>query len=165
MTERYGIIQPRIGVNLVSANRTQFAKVFSGHVGVDLYTTAVSDVYQDLFHEGSYVGKGIYDVDAFEAALAGRVPENTLLSHDLFEGFYARTGLGTDIHLVDDYPAHVSRSTQPVSTAGCAATGRSPGGYGGRCRTRPDVAPGIRSRRFRAGRSSTIFAAASCRRH
>ena len=105
VTEGYGIIQPRIGVNLVSANRTQFAKVFSGHVGVDPYTTAVSDVYQDLFHEGSYVGKGIYDVDAFEAALAGRVPENTLLSHDLFEGFYARTGLVTDIHLVDDYPA------------------------------------------------------------
>ena len=83
-----------------------FARVFSGHVGVDPYTTAVSDVYQDMFHEGSYVGKGIYDVDAFEAALAGRVPENTLLSHDLFEGFYARAGLVTDIDLVDDYPAH-----------------------------------------------------------
>ena len=71
--------------------------MFSGHVGVDPYTTAVSDVYQDLFHEGSYVGKGIYDVDAFDAALAGRVPENPLLSHDLFEGFYARAGLCTDI--------------------------------------------------------------------
>ena len=105
VTEGYGVIQPRIGVNLVSANRTTFAKVFSGHVGIDPYTTAVSDVYQDLFHEGSYVGKGIYDVDAFEAALAGRIPENTLLSHDLFEGFYARTGLVTDVHLVDDYPA------------------------------------------------------------
>jgi cyclic beta-1,2-glucan synthetase len=80
-------------------------QVFSGHVGVDPYTTAVSDVYQDLFHEGSYVGKGIYDVDAFDAALADRVPENTLLSHDLFEGFYARAGLCTDSHLVDDYPA------------------------------------------------------------
>ena len=74
--------------------------------GVDPYTTAVSDVYQDLFHEGSYVGKGIYDVDAFEAALANRVPENALLSHDLFEGFYARAGLVTDTHLVDDYPSH-----------------------------------------------------------
>ena len=71
----------------------RFRSVFSGHVGVDPYTTAVSDLYQDMFHEGSYVGKGIYDVDAFEAALAGRVPENTLLSHDLFEGFYARAGL------------------------------------------------------------------------
>jgi cyclic beta-1,2-glucan synthetase len=106
VTEGYGVLQPRIGVNAVSANRTAFAKVFSGHVGVDPYTTAVSDVYQDLFHEGSFVGKGIYDVDAFDAALANRVPENALLSHDLFEGFYARAGLCTDIHLVDDYPSH-----------------------------------------------------------
>jgi cyclic beta-1,2-glucan synthetase len=106
VTEGYGVLQPRIGVNLVSANRTAFAKVFSGHVGVDPYTTAVSDIYQDLFHEGSYVGKGIYDVDAFDAALAGRVPEQTLLSHDLFEGFYARAGLCADVHLVDDYPSH-----------------------------------------------------------
>ena len=106
ITEGYGVLQPRIAVNLVSANRTTFAKVFSGHVGLDPYTTAVSDVYQDLFHEGSYVGKGIYDVNAFEAALANRVPENRLLSHDLFEGSYARAGLCTDIDLVDDYPAH-----------------------------------------------------------
>ena len=105
VTEGYGVLQPRVGVDVVSANRTAFAKVFSGHVGVDPYTTAVSDVYQDLFHEGSYVGKGIYDVDAFDAALANRVPENTLLSHDLFEGFYARAGLCTDIHLIDDYPS------------------------------------------------------------
>ena len=74
-------------------------------MGIDPYTTAVSDVYQDVFHEGSYVGKGIYDVDAFEAALEGRVPENRLLSHDLFEGSYARTALCTDIQLVDDYPS------------------------------------------------------------
>jgi cyclic beta-1,2-glucan synthetase len=106
VTEGYGVLQPRVTVSLVSANRTAFAKVFSGHVGLDPYTTAVSDVYQDLFHEGSYVGKGIYDVSAFEAAVSGRVPENTLLSHDLFEGFYARAGLCTDIHLVDDYPSN-----------------------------------------------------------
>ena len=106
VTEGYGVLQPAVGVDLVSANRTWFAKVFSGHVGIDPYTTAVSDVYQDLFHEGSYVGKGIYEVDAFEAALNGRVPENRLLSHDLFEGSYARTALCTDIQLVDDYPAH-----------------------------------------------------------
>jgi cyclic beta-1,2-glucan glucanotransferase len=104
VTEGYGVLQPRVSVNLVSANRSLFSQVFSGHVGVDPYTTAVSDVYQDLFHEGSYVGKGIYDVDAFEAALANRIPENTLLSHDLFEGFYARAGLVTDIDLVDAYP-------------------------------------------------------------
>ena len=105
VTEGYGVLQPKVAVSLVSANRTAFAKVFSGHVGLDPYTTAVSDVYQDLFHEGNYVGKGIYDVDAFSAALRGRVAENTLLSHDLFEGFYARAGLCTDIDLIDDYPA------------------------------------------------------------
>ncbi len=106
VTEGYGVLQPRIDVSVVSASRSAFSRIFSGHVGVDPYTTAVSDVYQDLFHEGSYVGKGIYDVDAFDAALAGRVPENRLLSHDLFEGFYARTGLCTDVSLVDDYPSH-----------------------------------------------------------
>ena len=106
VTEGYGVLQPRIAVDLVSANRSTFARVFAGHVGLDPYTTAVSDVYQDLFHEGSYVGKGIYHVDAFEAALERRVPENTLLSHDLFEGSYARAGLCSDIHLVDDYPSH-----------------------------------------------------------
>ena len=106
VTQGYGVLQPAVGVDIVSANRSRFAKIFSGHVGIDPYTTAVSDVYQDLFHEGSYVGKGIYDVDAFEAALEGRVPENRLLSHDLFEGSYARTALCTDIQLVDDYPAH-----------------------------------------------------------
>ncbi len=105
VTEGYGVLQPRISVSVVSAGRTFFAQIFSGHVGVDPYTTAVSDLYQDMFGEGSYVGKGIYDVDAFERSLAGRVPENTLLSHDLFEGFYARAGLVTDIDLVDDYPA------------------------------------------------------------
>ena len=106
VTEGYGVLQPRVGVSLESASRTPFALVFSGHVGIDPYTSAVSDVYQDLFHEGSFVGKGIYDVDAFSAALAHRVPENTLLSHDLFEGSYARTGLCTDIHVVDDYPSN-----------------------------------------------------------
>jgi cyclic beta-1,2-glucan synthetase len=104
VVEGYGVLQPRVQVSVESASRTTFARVYSGHVGIDPYTTAVSDVYQDLFHEGSFVGKGIYDVDAFDAALALRVPENTLLSHDLFEGFYARAGLCTDIELVDDYP-------------------------------------------------------------
>jgi cyclic beta-1,2-glucan glucanotransferase len=105
VTEGYGVLQPRISVSVVSANRTIFSQIFSGHVGVDPYTTAVSDLYQDMFGEGSYVGKGIYDVDAFEKTLENRIPENTLLSHDLFEGFYARAGLVTDIDLVDDYPA------------------------------------------------------------
>jgi cyclic beta-1,2-glucan synthetase len=106
VTEGYGVLQPRVQVSIESAGRTAFAQVFAGHVGLDPYTTAVSDVYQDLFHEGSYVGKGIYEVDAFETALHGRVPENALLSHDLFEGLYARAGLCTDIDLVDDYPSN-----------------------------------------------------------
>jgi cyclic beta-1,2-glucan synthetase len=106
VTEGYGILQPRVAVSVVSANRTRFSRIFSGHVGIDPYTTAVSDVYQDLFHEGSYVGKGIYEVDAFEASLDSRVPANSLLSHDLFEGSFARAALCTDIHVIDDYPFH-----------------------------------------------------------
>ncbi|HJS46574.1 MAG TPA: hypothetical protein VJ773_01170, partial [Gemmatimonadales bacterium] len=101
----YGILQPRVGVTLPSAHRSRFAAIHSGHPGVDPYTTAVSDVYQDLFGEGSFTGKGIYDVDAFEEATHGRFPENTLLSHDLIEGNYARAGLATDITVFDDYPA------------------------------------------------------------
>jgi cyclic beta-1,2-glucan synthetase len=100
----YGILQPRVGVSLPSAYRSRFAAIYSGHPGVDPYTTAVSDVYQDLFGEGSFTGKGIYDVDVFEQATRGRFPENTLLSHDLIEGSYARAGLATEIVLHDDYP-------------------------------------------------------------
>ena len=106
VTEGYGVLQPRVEISLPSASRSWFARVMSGHVGWDPYTTAASDVYQDLFHEGSYVGKGIYDPRAFHAALAGRVADNTLLSHDLFEGFFARAGLVADVHLVDDFPSH-----------------------------------------------------------
>ena len=100
----YGILQPRVAVSLPSAHRSRFAAVHSGHPGVDPYTTAVSDVYQDLYGEGSFTGKGIYDVAAFERATRGRFPENTLLSHDLIEGNYARAGLVTDIVVYDDYP-------------------------------------------------------------
>jgi len=100
----YGIMQPRVGVELTSAHRSKFAAIHSGHPGVDPYTTAVSDVYQDLYGEGSFTGKGIYDVDAFEQATRGRFPENTLLSHDLIEGTFTRAGLLTDVELYDDYP-------------------------------------------------------------
>jgi cyclic beta-1,2-glucan synthetase len=100
----YGIMQPRIGVSLTSAHRSRFAVIHSGHPGVDPYTTAVSDVYQDLYAEGSFAGKGIYDLDAFEHATEGRFPENRLLSHDLIEGTYSRAALVTDIQLYDDYP-------------------------------------------------------------
>ncbi|MFL5491208.1 MAG: GH36-type glycosyl hydrolase domain-containing protein [Gemmatimonadales bacterium] len=100
----YGILQPRVGVSLPSAHRSLFASIHSGHPGVDPYTTAVSDVYQDLYGEGSFTGKGVYDVVAFERATSGRFPENTLLSHDLIEGNYARAGLATDVIVYDDYP-------------------------------------------------------------
>lgn len=100
----YTVVQPRTEVKPVSAGRSHFARLFSGSTGLDLYTHAVSDVYQDLFGEGIYVGKGIYDVDAFCRSLEGRVPENALLSHDLFEGLHGRAGLATDIILYEDYP-------------------------------------------------------------
>ncbi|MDT4898251.1 MAG: cyclic beta,2-glucan synthetase [Acidobacteriota bacterium] len=106
VTEGYAILQPRVSISLTSASGSRFARVFSGNTGIDPYTTAVSDVYQDVFGEGSYTGKGLYDVDAFERALADRVPENSLLSHDLFESLYARAALVTDLELLDDYPAY-----------------------------------------------------------
>jgi cellobiose phosphorylase len=101
----YGILQPRVGVSLPSAYRSVFSAIYSDSPGVDPYTTAVSDVYQDLYGEGSFTGKGIYDIDAFERATGGRFPENRLLSHDLIEGNYARTGLVTDVNIYDDYPS------------------------------------------------------------
>ncbi len=107
VTEGYGILQPRVSVTMASAAGSLFARLYAGHTGVDPYTTAVSDTYQDVFAEGIFTGKGLYDVDAFSSALEGRVPENALLSHDLFEGLYARTALVTDIEVVDDYPASV----------------------------------------------------------
>ena len=108
----YGILQPRVGVSLPSAHRSRFAAIQSGQPGVDPYTTAVSDVYQDLYGEGSFTGKGIYDVDAFERATLGRFPENRLLSHDLIEGSYARAGLVTDITVYDDYPTQYRTYTR-----------------------------------------------------
>jgi cyclic beta-1,2-glucan synthetase len=107
VTEGYGILQPRVSVTMASAAGSLFARTYAGHTGVDPYTTAVSDVYQDLFDEGIFTGKGLYDVDAFVASLEGRVPEDALLSHDLFEGLYARTALVTDVEVVDDYPSSV----------------------------------------------------------
>jgi cyclic beta-1,2-glucan synthetase len=104
ITTGYSILQPRISVNLESGSSSRFARIFSGNIGLDPYTTAVSDVYQDLFKEGTFTGKGLYVVDSFELALENRVPENTILSHDLFESAYARSALVTDVELFDDYP-------------------------------------------------------------
>lgn len=101
----YSILQPRIEIKPTSANQSRFTRIFAGDIGLDLYTHATSDVYQDLFGEGSYVGKGIYDVDILERCLADRIPENMLLSHDLFEGIHARVGLTSDIILFEEYPA------------------------------------------------------------
>lgn len=102
----YTVLQPRVEVLPTAAARSRFAAIFAGDTAIDLYSRAVSDVYQDLFGEGIYVGKGIYDVEAFDRSLAGLIPENTLLSHDLFEGICGRAALATDIVLLEDYPSH-----------------------------------------------------------
>ena len=105
VVQGYGILQPRVTPSLpVMDNGSAFQRIFSSRRGSDPYVFAVSDVYQDLFGEGSFAGKGIYDIDAFEAALAERIPENTMLSHDLFEGNFVRTALATDIEVVEEYP-------------------------------------------------------------
>jgi cellobiose phosphorylase len=104
----YGILQPRVAVSLSGANRSQYARMWGSDAGIDPYTRVVSDVYQDLFGEGSFIGKGIYEVDAFEQALKGRFPENRILSHDLIEGCYTRAGLLSDVQLYEEYPSRYS---------------------------------------------------------
>ncbi|MGO9612824.1 MAG: GH36-type glycosyl hydrolase domain-containing protein [Dissulfurispiraceae bacterium] len=104
----YGILQPRIGVSLPGTNRSKYARMYGSDPGIDPYTRAVSDVYQDIFSEGSFIGKGIYEVDAFERALDGRFPENRILSHDLIEGCYARAGLLSDVTVFEEYPCRYS---------------------------------------------------------
>jgi cyclic beta-1,2-glucan synthetase len=103
----YTVLQPRLETAPTTAQPTLFQRMFEADRGIDLYTHAVSDVYQDLFGEGIYAGKGAYDVEAFERSLAGRVPENALLSHDLFEGLCGRAGLVTDLEFLEEYPSHV----------------------------------------------------------
>jgi cyclic beta-1,2-glucan synthetase len=104
----YGIIQPRVAVSLTGANRSHYARICTSELGIDPYTRVVSDLYQDLFEEGSFIGKGIYDVDAFEKALGNRFPDNRILSHDLLEGCYARSGLMSDVQLYEAYPSSYS---------------------------------------------------------
>jgi cyclic beta-1,2-glucan synthetase len=108
VTAGHGILQPRVGASLPTARRSWFVRLYAGDVGIDPYTREVSDVYQDLFHEGSFIGKGIYDVDAFERAMSGRFPENTVLSHDLLEGCHARAALVSDIELYEPFPSRYS---------------------------------------------------------
>ncbi|MCU1296690.1 MAG: Cyclic beta,2-glucan synthase [Acidobacteriaceae bacterium] len=104
----YGILQPRVGISVQSAARSRLANIYSGQTGYDIYTHAVSDVYQDLFGEGSFAGKGIYEVETLHQVLDRRFPRNALLSHDLIEGAYARAGLVTDVEVIEDYPSHYS---------------------------------------------------------
>ena len=104
VTSGYVLLQPRVTVNLASAENSRFAQIFANNPGLDPYSTCASDVYQDLFAEGSFTGKGIYDIDAFEQALADAFPENQILSHDLIEGCHTRVGLASDIELFDNYP-------------------------------------------------------------
>jgi cyclic beta-1,2-glucan synthetase len=105
VTAGYSIMQPRVGVSLPSARRSWFVRLFAGDAGIDPYTREVSDVYQDIFQEGSFIGKGIYDVDAFARALHGRCPENTVLSHDLLEACHARSALVSDVELYEEHPS------------------------------------------------------------
>ena len=104
----YGILQPLVAESLSGNGRSWYARLWGGETGIDPYTRVVSNLYQDVFGEGSYIGKGIYDVDAFETALKGRLPENRILSHDLIEGCYARSGLLSDVQLYEEYPSQYS---------------------------------------------------------
>ncbi|MBV8629577.1 MAG: glycosyl transferase, partial [Silvibacterium sp.] len=112
VTAGYGILQPRVGVSVSSASRSRFASMYSGETGFDIYTRAVSDVYQDLFGEGIFAGKGIYEAAILHQVLDRRFPRDALLSHDLIEGSYARAGLVSDIEVIDDYPSHYSAHTR-----------------------------------------------------
>ncbi len=105
VTAGYTILQPRVGISMSGQARSWYTRLYGSEPGIDPYTRAVSDVYQDLFNEGSFVGKGIYDVDAFEQSLGERFPDNSVLSHDLLEGCYARAGLVSDIQLYEGYPS------------------------------------------------------------
>ena len=105
VTHGYAILQPRVSFHMLAAMRSLFTRIWATSAGIDPYATAVSDVYQDLFGAGTYTGKGIYDIDAFQAALGNTFPTNSILSHDLIEGTYARCGLVSDIQVFDDFPA------------------------------------------------------------
>ncbi len=108
----YGILQPRVAVSVQSTARSRLAAAYAGETGLDIYTRALSDAYQDLYGEGSYTGKGIYEVDTVHQVLDRRFPKNALLSHDLIEGAYARAGLASDIEVIEDYPSHYSASNR-----------------------------------------------------
>ena len=101
----YTVVQPRVETSPTSSRETLFSRIFAGDIGFDIYTHAVSELYQDLFGAGIYVGKGIYEVDSFMRSVDGRVPENAIVSHDLFEGVHGRAGLASDVVLFESYPS------------------------------------------------------------
>lgn len=104
----YGLLQPKIGLSLESSNASTFSKLFAGTGGIDIYSTAESDLYQDLFGEASFTGKGIYNLNIFDQVLKNEIPDNKILSHDLLEGSYLRVGLTSDIKLIDGFPSKVN---------------------------------------------------------
>ena len=104
----YGIVQPKVGISIDSATCSIFSKIFAGSGGIDIYSTAESNVYQDVFGEAIFTGKGIYNVEVFQNVLSGEIPENTVLSHDLLEGSYIRCGLASDTLVVDGFPSRVN---------------------------------------------------------
>lgn len=106
VVDGHGIIQPRIGINIESGNKSFFSRIFSGDIGTSIYANAISDFYQDNFDEGTFTGKGIYDLDVFDKVLRNSIPENKILSHDLIEGSYLRCGLASDILLMDETPSN-----------------------------------------------------------
>ncbi len=112
VTKGFGILQPRVAVSVESAKQSRLASIYSGPAGFDIYTHATSDVYQDLYVEGTFVGKGLYDLRAMHRVLDHRFPRNSILSHDLIEGAYARAGLVSDVEIVDRYPSHYSTYTR-----------------------------------------------------
>ena len=159
----YGILQPRVSPSLPGTNRSRYARLHSGEPGIDPYTRTVSDVYQDLFDEGSFIGKGIYDVDAFERSIDDKFPENRILSHDLLEGCYARSGLLSDVELFEDYPPTLCgrrRAPAPLDPRRLADRELAAAARAGRRGTRRTA---IRCPRCRGGRSPTTCGAAWCR--
>ena len=158
------MLQPRVTPSLpVGLEGSLFQRIFSSLSGIDPYASAVSDVYQDMFGEGSYAGKGIYDIDAFEAALAGRAPDSTLLSHDLFEGVFARAGLASDVEVVEEFPARYDVGALRHHRWARGDWQLLPWIFGSGRAAGADQKASARSRPSGAGKCSTICAA-PCRR-
>jgi len=148
--EGYGILQPRVSVSLPGADRSPYVRLYGGEVGIDPYTRTVSDVYQDVFQEGSFIGKGIYDLRMFERVLKGRFPEGQILSHDLLEGCYLRSGLLSDVQLYEEYPS-ATRPIWAAGTVGSVEIGNWPDGFSRACAVRTGTGTKIHSPDYRSG--------------